>query len=101
MHPPKTAKHICAFLGFVGYYRKFIKDVTKMAKPLTLLTHHRNKFEWAPGQHAPFLMLKNAVTQAPILHYPNPVKRYIVYTATSDDLQAHLQMFIKWKSPKL
>ena len=48
-HPWRTAKQICAFLGLVGYYRKFIKDFTKMAKPLTLLTHHKAKFEWTPA----------------------------------------------------
>ena len=37
MHPPKTAKQVCAFLGLVGYYRKFIKNFTKIAKPLALL----------------------------------------------------------------
>ena len=39
MHPPKTAKQVCTFLGLIGYYRKFIKDFAKMAKPLTLLNH--------------------------------------------------------------
>ena len=38
MHPPKTAKQGCAFLILSGYYRKFIKNIAKMAKPLTLLT---------------------------------------------------------------
>ena len=45
MHPSKTAKQLCAFFGLVGYNRNFIKDFTKMAKPLTLLTHHKAKFE--------------------------------------------------------
>ena len=34
MHPLKTSKQVCAFLGLVGYYRKFINDFTKMAKTL-------------------------------------------------------------------
>ena len=38
MHPPKTAKQVCAFLGLVGYYWKSIKDFAKMAKLLTLFT---------------------------------------------------------------
>ena len=38
IHPPKTAKQECTFLGLTGYYRKFIKDFAKMAKLLTLLT---------------------------------------------------------------
>ena len=41
IHPPKTAKQVHIFLGLVIYYRKFIKDFTKMAKPLTLLTCHK------------------------------------------------------------
>ena len=36
MHLPKTAKQVCAFLGLIGYYRKFIKNFVKIAKPLTL-----------------------------------------------------------------
>ena len=38
MHPPRTPKQVHAFLGLVRYYRKFIKDFAKIAKPLTLLT---------------------------------------------------------------
>ena len=45
-----------------------------MAEPLTLLTHQRAKFEGTPVHHRAFLMLKNAVTQAHIFHYPDPVK---------------------------
>ena len=38
MQPPMTPKQVRAFLGLVGYYRKFIKAFAKIAKPLTLLT---------------------------------------------------------------
>ena len=85
MHPPKTAEQVCTFLGLDGYYRKFIKDFAKRPKPFKLLTHHTAKFKWTPAHHTAFLMLKNAVTQAPILHYPDPAKRCIVYTDPSDD----------------
>ena len=56
-----------------------------MAKPLTVLICHRAIFEWTTVYHASFLMLKDAVTQAPILHYPDPVKRYIVCIDAYDD----------------
>ena len=39
MYLPKMPKQVCAFLGLVGYYRKFIRNVAKIAKLLTLLTH--------------------------------------------------------------
>ena len=86
MQPPTTPKQVRAFLGLVRYYRKFIKGFAKIAKPLTLLTRQQVKFEWTPEHHTAFLHLKEAIVQAPILHYPNPDKRYIVYTDASDDM---------------
>ena len=48
MQPPMTPKQVTAFLGLVGYYRKFIKGFAKIAKPLTLLTRQQVKFDWTP-----------------------------------------------------
>ena len=80
-----TPKKVRAFLGLVGYYRKFIKGFTKIAKPLTLLTRQQVKFEWTPDHQTAFIHLKSTIVQASILHYPNPNKTYILYTDTSDD----------------
>ena len=85
MNPLTMPKQVRAFLGLVGYYRKFIKGFAKVAKPLTLLTRQQVKFEWMPEHQGAFVHLKNAIVQAPILHYPNPNKTYIVYTDASDD----------------
>ena len=71
MHLLKIPKQVFAFLGLVGYYRKFIKNFAKIAKPLTLLTCQQAKFEWTPTHHNAFLTLKESVIQAPILHYSN------------------------------
>ena len=78
MLPPKMPKQVCAFLGFVGYNRKFIKNFVKIAKPLTLLTWQQVKFDWTQTHHEAFLKLKESIIEAPILHYPDPNKRYIV-----------------------
>ena len=80
MQPPTTPKHIPTFLGLVRYYRQFIKGFTKIAKSLILLTQQQVKFEWTSVHHTAFLHLKEAIAQAPILHYPDPDKKYIVYT---------------------
>ena len=85
MNPPTTPKQVRAFLGLVGYYRKFIKGFVKIAKPLTLLTRQQVKFDWTSEHQEAFIHLKEAIVQAPILHYPNPNKTYIVYTDASDD----------------
>ena len=85
MHPPTTPKQVHAFLGLVGYYREFIKDFVKIAKLLTLLTRQQVKFVWTPEHQEVFMKLKDSIIQASIIHYPNPSKRYIVYTDVSDD----------------
>ena len=56
-----------------------------MAKPLTMLTCQQVKFDWTSTHHAVFHNLKEAIIQAPILCYPNPNKKYIVYMDASDN----------------
>ena len=85
MNPPTMPKQVRAFLALVGYYRKFIRGFAKIAKPLTLLTRQQVKFNWTPKHQEAFIHLKEAIVQAPILHYPNPNKTYIVYTDASND----------------
>ena len=85
MKPTTTPKQVRAFLGLVGYYRKFIRGFAKIAKLLTLLTRQQVKFDWTLEHHEAFLHLKEAMVQAPILHYPNPTTKYVVYTDTSDE----------------
>ena len=80
-----TLKQVRAFLRLVGYYRKFIKGFAKIAKPTTLLTRQQVKFDLTPEYHTAFFHLKEAIVQVPILHYPNPNKKYIVYRDASDD----------------
>ena len=85
MHPPVNPKQVRAFLRLVGYYRKFIKNFAKIAKPLTMLTRIDVKFEWKEIHQNAFMKLKEAIIQAPILRYPDTTKPYIVNTDVSDD----------------
>ena len=50
-----------------------------------MLTRQQVKFDWTPEHQEAFIHLKEAIVQAPILHYPNPNKTYIVYTDASND----------------
>ena len=85
MHPLVNPKQVCAFLGLVRYYRKFIKHFAKIAKPLTMLTCMDVKFEWNETHHCAFMKLKDATIQAPILRHPDTTKPYIVCTDASDN----------------
>ena len=50
-----------------------------------MLAHQQVKIDWTSIHHATFLNLKEAIIQAPILYYPDPNEKYIVYTDASDD----------------
>jgi hypothetical protein len=66
---PKNAKEIRTFLGFINFYRRFIKDFAKMSRHLTPLTG-KIKWEWTDKQQKAFEELRHAVTDKPILHLP-------------------------------
>ncbi|GJY86585.1 hypothetical protein Tco_0500611 [Tanacetum coccineum] len=42
---PRTPSEVCSFLGLAGYYRRFIEDFSKIAKPLTVLTQKSKTFD--------------------------------------------------------
>ena len=60
-------------------------NFAQMAKPLTALTHHDAKFAWTSSHLTAFNTLKSPLLEAPILHYTDPSKCYIVYMDASDD----------------
>nr|GEY11104.1 retrotransposon protein, putative, Ty3-gypsy subclass [Tanacetum cinerariifolium] len=66
----RTPIEIRQFLGLAGYYRRFIKDFSKIAKPLTKLTQKTKKFVWEKEQEEAFQTLKNKLCNAPILSLP-------------------------------
>ena len=66
---PVNKKELQTFLGFVNFYRQFIKDYAKMSQQLTHLTG-KNPWEWTNTQQIAFDQLKMVVTHKPILHLP-------------------------------
>jgi Reverse transcriptase (RNA-dependent DNA polymerase) len=52
--PPSNVTEVRKFLGFTGYYRYFIKDYSKIAKPLLLLTHNTTPWHWNDEQQQAF-----------------------------------------------
>jgi hypothetical protein len=55
---PATVSEIRSFLGLAGYYRRFIKDFSKIAKPMTKLLEKNKAFEWTKKCQASFEELK-------------------------------------------
>jgi hypothetical protein len=78
--PPRTITEVRAFLGLVGYYRRFISSYSLIAKPLNLLTQKEVPFVWGTMQQAAFEKLKACLLKAPILTRPDPQKPFILDT---------------------
>ncbi|GJT12596.1 putative reverse transcriptase domain-containing protein [Tanacetum coccineum] len=76
---PKTPTEICQFLGLAGYYRRFIKGFSKIAKPMTKLTQKSVKFNWGEKEETTFQTLKQKLCSAPILPLPEGSENFIVY----------------------
>ena len=74
---PECPTEIRSFLGLVGYYRRFIKDFSKIAGSLTNLTKKHGKFIWDDKYETSFQELKKWLTIAPVLTLPNGVTVYI------------------------
>ena len=81
---PKNRKNIKQFLGLVGYYRKFIPDFARIAKPLNYLTRLDVKFQWGDSQQSAFEALRDRIISEPILQYPDFTKAFVVTTDASD-----------------
>ena len=68
-----------SFLGLAGYYRRFILDFSKIAKPMTRLLQKDEKFVWTSECEAAFHTLRTLLTLAPILAQPDIEKPFDVF----------------------
>ena len=89
---PKSVFEIRSFLGFSGYYRRFIKDFSRLAAPMTRLTRKGVKFEWNDLCEKAFQELKRRLTSAPILIVSKKGQRYTVYCDASKDIRGCILM---------
>ncbi|KAK3508084.1 hypothetical protein QTP70_013058 [Hemibagrus guttatus] len=70
---PTTVWELQRFLGFANFYRRFIRNYSSVAGPLTsLLRGKPKKLSWTDQARTAFLQLKNCFTTAPILRHPDP-----------------------------
>jgi hypothetical protein len=81
--PPTTVRQIRSFLGLAGYYRRFIPDFSRIAKPMTELLKKGVKFEWSQKCKDAFHTLRQHLTTAPVLAQPDNAKPFDVYCDAS------------------
>ncbi|KAL0161744.1 hypothetical protein M9458_045469, partial [Cirrhinus mrigala] len=76
---PRTLKELRRFLGFANFYRRFIRNFSSVAAPLTSMTKRQTtRLTWSQEALQAFDELRVRFTSAPILRHPDPNKPFIV-----------------------
>ena len=80
---PQNVIEVRSFLGLAGYYRRFVRDFSVIASPLTKLLRKGIKFEWTDKCQNSFEQLKGMLVEAPVLTQPTSGKEYTLYSDAS------------------
>ena len=92
---PQTVYDVRSFLGFVGYYRRFIRDFSKISKPITEViiglenqskrVAKKTLINWSEAAQSAFEVLKELCVNAPILAFPDYKLPFILHTDSSTE----------------
>jgi hypothetical protein len=81
--PPTSVHQIRSFLGLAGYYRRFIPNFSKIAKPMTEWLKKGVKFSWDQKCEDAFHTLRAHLTTATVLAQPDVSKPFDIYCDAS------------------
>jgi hypothetical protein len=83
---PTTKKQVRAFIGLIGFYRKFVPNFAALASPLTDLTKKgmKTEIDWGEPQQRAFTVLKTYIANPPVLKLPDVTKTFILQTDASN-----------------
>ena len=102
---PRNADKVCAFLGLLNYYRRFIQAFSDLMHPIQKLLKKNIKFEWTEECDKAFITAKETLMRDPILYHPDPNTPWIIETDASKTafmgvlLQPHIHTGIRQEVP--
>ena len=82
---PNNVKKVQQFLGLAGYYRRFVQDFSKIARPLTDLTKKDTTFLWEEKHQKAFEHLRDRLLCPPILSHPDFSLPFMISTDASNE----------------
>ncbi|OIT29381.1 putative mitochondrial protein, partial [Nicotiana attenuata] len=82
--PPKDVHALRAFLGLCNFYRRFVKNYSLIAVPLTELLKKVTPWHWGPRRVEAFNALKAAMSSSPVLALHDLAKPFEVQTDAFD-----------------
>ena len=83
LQPPTTAKGWQSFVGMVNFLSMFCPELQKLLKPIYDLTRKGRPFVWGKEQQDCFEEIKHRLIKSQVLHMPNTVGRFHLYSDTS------------------
>ena len=81
---PWNKREVKSFVGFVNFYQWFIKDFSHHTRTLFDITKKDVRWRWGNSEQASFNNLKELITSAPILVFPDDSLPYCVKADSSD-----------------
>ena len=81
--PPRNPTEVFSFLGFMGYYRYFVPNYSKITWPLLDLTKKTTPWHWGEAQHKAFKELKTQMCGSPVLIQPDVDKQFTLHMDAS------------------
>ena len=85
MNPPKSTKEVRQFVGMCSFYRKYIRDFSKIASPLTALQSKKVPFKWDSDCQQSFEELKIKLCATPVLAKADLTKDFEIHTDASNN----------------
>lgn len=80
---PQKVKHVRQYLGFTGYYQRFIQGYSNLAKPLNNLLQKNKPWHWGEEEQKAFDTLKQRFQEKPVLRIPDDSEQFIIETDAS------------------
>jgi hypothetical protein len=80
---PSNVNEIRSFLGFAGYYRRFVEDFSKLSGPLTTLTKKNAHFIWSDECEECFQKLKQRLISTSVLTLPKESEKFVIFSDAS------------------
>ena len=101
IRPPTTAKQCKTFAGMVNFVSIFCPDLQKLLKPIYDLTRKGKQFVWGVEQQNAFEEIKQILPKPPVLHMPNKIGGFQLYSDTSKYAMGSALYQIQNGKPKL
>jgi hypothetical protein len=80
---PTNVQEIHSFLGFAGYYRRFVEGFSVLSGPLTALIKKNTRYVWNDECEASFQELKRRLVTAPVLTLPSNKEGFVIFSDAS------------------